>query len=117
MPCGENASYDADSKSCVCEEGWRAIEYDSSGQRLTSIDCEECPENEYQGPNTPTVWECKACPHFAMVYNKEKNPWQCECKDDWQKAGNTCVKKDLRQQLDADGWLPAEAYMTSYYTL
>ena len=58
-----------------------------------------------------------------MVYNENKTPWACECGSkeqvgaDWTPAGNTCVPKDLRQQLEDDGWIGDRAFTVSYYDL
>jgi len=74
--------YDPVEKACICPEGSRATDIDFDGFELPYIICEVCPGNTYRGPakgRGGSIWECEACPHFAMIYNEKYNPWKCEC--------------------------------------
>ncbi len=116
MPCGGGADYDDVAKACRCPAGSRAVEYDAAGTPLESIQCEICPPGEYRGPAAGSVWECAACPHFAMAYNEAGTPWQCECDTDagWVSAGGSCVLARLRDELAGEGRLGAAATRMTY---
>ena len=120
MNPGTNAQYDETSKSIYCDLGFKATEYDSSGKSTGEfINCEKCPSNQYVGPKIPTVWECKACPHFAMVYDEvedlcvcgewkqidaENGEWTLPTDggsaEKWTAAGDSCVLKSEKDEFD-----------------
>lgn len=105
------------SNACTCPVGYITIDRDINGTQLTDIRCQACPPNEYQGPNTTSIWECVACPFPAMVYNTQTTPWTCMCPSaNWTSAANECVSVADQSQL-ANGYPLEYARQITYHSV
>ena len=102
---------DSESGECICKDGFRVIEVNKLGFRITNpaapntfmMQCEKCPANTYQGPGgIKSVWECAPCPDPVMVYNER---YECSCPTGYLDAADGCISNAEYEDLRSSGFL------------